>query len=62
MQSNPIAASAGPKIQAPEICKTAEVPLHVSFGRGPSEHTRVSVDESQILALLGCKACCSRPR
>jgi hypothetical protein len=55
MQSNPIAASAGPKIQAPEICKTAEVPLHVSFGRGPSEHARVSVYESQILPLIRCK-------
>ncbi len=33
----------------------AEVPLQVSFGGRPSEHVRVSVDESQILSLLGRK-------
>ena len=40
----------------------AEVPLQVSFGGRPSEHVRVSVDESQILSLLGRKVWRSRPR
>ena len=40
----------------------AEVSLHIGFGGRPSEHTRVSVDESQVLPLLGCKVFCSRPR
>ena len=31
--------------------------LHIGFGRGPSEHVRVGIDESQIVALLLGKAC-----
>jgi hypothetical protein len=39
----------------------AEVPLQVGFGGRPPEHVRVSVDESQILPLLGRKVWRSRP-
>ena len=34
----------------------AEVPLQVGFGGRPSEHVRVSIDEGQVLPLLGRKA------
>jgi hypothetical protein len=34
----------------------AEVPLQVSFGGRPPEHVRVSIDEGQVLPLLGRKA------
>jgi hypothetical protein len=40
----------------------AEVSLQVSFGGRPPKHMCVSVDESQILPLLGRKAWRSRLR
>jgi hypothetical protein len=37
-----------------------EVPLQISFGGRPADHAGISIDEGQILTLLGCEGWNSR--